>query len=257
MNKLSSLLNNTLKDIKSCNPLLLYTVLSISVLIYNICNGLIAPTHNYIIDVIVTFTTGFVVSKLCKDRQHKMAYGVVGLYAVYWIIGGSSTDTENPDVLMANASNAMNMNMNGNGGIKEQFQQCQLITDESGVTKCQSDYNLDARNGVGALSGVGNTCGKSGYCNVGEYYEKRGDWIQQQDLSMPDGPPRVAENCLSSSPTFDRPCSAFETPATKLRNYPIDTDHHQPHYRLCHEDPMKVQIAHDPESFPYVATKNV
>lgn len=117
-------------------------------------------------------------------------------------------------------------------------------------SKAKNSSGVDAYNSVGAYTRAGHN-GIVG--NIGEYYQKRADWVNQIDLSMPDGPAKApwAES--------DAPCiiqqhdnrSVLETPSSKLRNYGINTDTHQPRYRLKSENDNKVQTGFDPHMPAY------
>ena len=257
MKSIISVVNNITKDLKKCNPLALYIVLSMTLVIFEISQDSIHMDQELLIDAIVALITGGFIYKLCKSNKHKPAYGILSVYIVYWIINRYMKDEpvivsgeQADNMAMINAMNAMNANMNGN--VKETFQQCQQNSGNS-ADYCRGDYN-DSANSVGVFAGAPAKCGEVGHCNMADYYNQRAGWANS---SMPDKPAVVAPNCHSQSPLFDRPCSMLETPVTKLRNYPINTDTHQPHYRLCHEDSRKVQIAHDPHSQPYVSTNDV
>lgn len=258
----------------SCNSVkLVYGLVSLLMLGMELSenNGTLSLDTNLMIDLVVWAVTTAMVLKLCKDKKYLMAYGVIALHVGYWVIKNSDNQRDSPtEAEVANAMNAMNAAMNGNAtasdvieAVKDEmnsknvetFQRCELTGSGAGEF-CDGDYS-DARNGVGAFAGVAKKCGTVGHCNMAKYYERRADWVEQQDLSMPDSPPVVAPNCLSDSPLFPRPCSAVDTPATKLRHYPINTDTHQPPYRLCHENSAKVQIGFDPHARPYEAAENV
>jgi hypothetical protein len=274
MKSVTNMIRKNVSSIKKCNPLFLYTGLVIGYTVYDVVSGY--DMKNLLPDILVGVVTSVFLTKLCKEKKHRMAYAVVAIYMGYWLVTRFVLDDADVVAVMnanmnananavkaMNAANAMNANMNagnananvnmnaGNANTMEQFRQCEA-TSPTVLKDCKGDFNEKAANGVGAFAGVSSKCGGGqGYCNMSEYYGKRGDWIQQQDLSMPDGPPVVAQNCYSDSPTFDRPCSALDTPATMLRNYPINTDSHAPHYRLCSENPMKVQLGYDRGARPY------
>lgn len=113
-----------------------------------------------------------------------------------------------------------------------------------------NNKNANAYNAVGAFAGAG----KLG--NLSDYYQKRASWINQVDLSMPDGPAR-APHAESNAPCVIQQHdkrSVFETPSNKLRNYGINTRTHQRHYRLGHEDHNKVQTGYDAHMPTYSST---
>jgi hypothetical protein len=226
---------NLVKTInKLCTPMKVYALLASCLLLLDLSEKKYTIDMNVGIDMVVIMASSAFIMRLCKKNNVNMAYGVVGVYLVYWMMQRSASDVEN-------------------------FQKCKQVNDPCVSNEfCDNKYSNEFKDGVGAFAGASKDCSKqSEICNVGKYYKKRAGWIQQQDLSMPDGPPDVAKNCLSTGPGFNRPCSVLDTPATKLRNYPIDTDNHQPHYRSCHENPLKVQIAYDPAVQPYEEAKRV
>jgi hypothetical protein len=122
------------------------------------------------------------------------------------------------------------------------------------VSTDTNDMHLTATDYAAAYSGAGSSCDKQAEMSEpAAYYKKRGDWISQNNVSIPDGPPETQDSCGKHSKPIDvhKPCIDLETRAQKLRPYPIDTEHNQPHYRSCHERPNKVQLAHDPSSYSY------
>jgi len=119
---------------------------------------------------------------------------------------------------------------------------------KSKVSNSESAENgVNAYNSVGAYARVGNVG------NLADYYEKRAKWVNQVDLSMPDGIPKAPHS--SEDPCViqqDANGSIFDAPSTKLRNYGINSETHEPLYQLQFEDSNKVQVAFDPYSSPYV-----
>ena len=219
---------------KLCSPMKLYALLASFLLLINLNDKEYTTFMRMGVDMLVVLLSSGLIMKLCENNNLNLAYGVICVYIVFWGMWNSI-----PDV--------------------EKFQKCQPVVDNTVNTDfCNNKYGMNFKDRVGGVAGASETCSEQAeLCNVAKYYNKRADWIQQQDLSMPDGPPTVASNCSSKSPSFDKPCSALDTPATKLRNYPINTDTHQPNYRSCYENPLKVQTAYDASIKPYEQASRV
>jgi hypothetical protein len=81
---------------------------------------------------------------------------------------------------------------------------------------------------VGIYAGVG------ALGNMADYYQRRAEWINSTTQKTPGNK-----------------CDILKTPATQLRKYGINTDTHQPNYRLEGQDDDKIQMGFDPYELSY------